>query len=125
MANTKACSDEQIIAALLQHSTVKEAASAAGTTPRTIYDRMKNNEFQADYTRARAEIIRTALNAMNAKLTAAVDTIAEIMSNEEYAAADRLKAAQAIINNAEKFADRLTAEEKRAKDIENPLSWEL
>lgn len=31
MANKKAVSDEQIIAALLQHGTIKDAAAAAGT----------------------------------------------------------------------------------------------
>ena len=45
--NTKAVSNEEIIAALLQHGTVKDAAAAAGTTPRTIYDRMNDREFRA------------------------------------------------------------------------------
>ena len=45
MANNKAISNEEIIAALLQHGTIKEAATAIGTTPRTIYDRMKQRDF--------------------------------------------------------------------------------
>ena len=34
--NTKTVSNEEIIAALLQHGTMKDAAAAAGTTPRTL-----------------------------------------------------------------------------------------
>ena len=56
MAKTK-CTDEQIIAALLSHGTIKEAAEACGISPRTVYDRMNEREFRAAYMEAKNELM--------------------------------------------------------------------
>ncbi|MBQ1388628.1 MAG: helix-turn-helix domain-containing protein [Clostridia bacterium] len=90
MANTKAVSNEEIIAALLQHGTIKDAAAAAGTTPRTIYDRMNDREFRAEYMEAKNDIIRKAVFTINEKLSAAIDTIADIMTDADNNPAIRL-----------------------------------
>lgn len=109
--NTKAISNEEIIAALLQHGTIKDAAAAAGTTPRTIYDRMNDREFRAEYMEAKNDIIRKAVFTINEKLSAAIDAVAEIMTDKDNNPAVRLQAAQTILNNAGKFAERLTHDE--------------
>lgn len=119
--NTKAVSNEVIIAALLQHGTIKEAAAAAGTTSRTIYDRMKDNEFRAEYKAAKCDIIRTATINVTGKLGAAIDAVAEIMNDPEVNPAVRLQAAQTIINNAGKIASRLDDEEAASIAAANPL----
>jgi len=122
MANTKAVSNEEIIAALLQCGTVKEAAAAAGTTPRTIYDRMQEREFVAEYEAAKNDIIRQAVFSINSKLSEAIDAVAEIMNDSGVNPAIRLQAAQTILNNAGKFAKRLTHDERRARaQAEDPL----
>lgn len=124
--NTKAISNEEIIAALLQHGTVREAAEAAGTTPRTIYDRMKDREFRADYMEAKNDIIRKAVYSINAKLSEAIDAVADIMNDADTNPAVRLQAAQTIINNAAKFADRLTKDERQSRlEAEPPFSFDL
>lgn len=121
-SNTKATSNEEIIAALLQHGTVKEAAAAAGTTPRTIYDRMQEREFVAEYEAAKTDIIRQAVFSINSKLSEAVDAVAEIMNNPDVNPATRLQAAQTILNNAGKFAERLTQDERHARtQAQDPL----
>ena len=104
-------SDEQIIAALLSEGTLREAAQAVGISERALYDRMNRGEFQALYRAAKADIMRRALNHINQQLQAAIDTIAEIMQDKETNAAVRLQAAQAILNHAGKFAQRLQADE--------------
>lgn len=109
--NSTAISNEEIIAALLQHGTIKEAAAAAGTAPRTIYDRMKEWNFRAEYAAAKNDLIRQAVFSINGKLAAAIDTVADIMTDTEVNPATRLQAAQTIISNAGKFAERLTREE--------------
>lgn len=114
--NTKAISNEEIIAALLQHGTIKEAAEAAGTTPRTIYDRMQEREFVAEYETAKNDIIRQAVFSINSKLSEAIDAVAEIMNNTDVNPATRLQAAQTILNNAGKFAERLTHDERHARE---------
>lgn len=110
-----ATSNEAIIAALLQHGTIKEAAAAAGTTPRTIYDRMKEKDFRAEYAQAKNDIIRSAVFSINGKLAAAIEAVAEIMTDKEVNPATRLQAAQTILNNASKFAERLTKDETAAR----------
>lgn len=114
--NTKAVSNEKIIAALLQHGTVKDAAAAAGTTPRTIYDRMNDREFRAEYMEAKNDIIRKAVFTINEKLSAAIDTVADIMTDKDNNPAIRLQAAQTILNNAGKFAERLTHDEYQSRN---------
>ena len=118
--------DEQIIAALLQHGTIKEAAAAAGVTPRTIYNRMNDRAFRAQYEAAKNDMLRTAYIRINAKLTAAIDTTAEIMQNPENNAAVRLQAAQTIITNAAKFAERLRQDERNARqEGQSPFDFDF
>lgn len=124
MAKTK-CPDEQIIAALLQHGTMKEAAQACNITPRTIYDRMQDREFRAAYMEAKNDIIRKAVFSINGKLSAAIDAVSDIMNDTSVNPAVRLQAAQVLINNAEKFADRLTTDERISRETANPPSiWD-
>lgn len=111
MANNKGVSDEEIIAAILQHGTIKEAAAAAGISTRTIYTRMDNREFRSLYMSAKDDIIRKAVFSINGKLSAAVDAVTEIMQDKEVNPATRLQAAQTILNNAGKFAERLAHDE--------------
>ena len=128
MARTKAVSNEEIIAALLQHGTVREAAKAAGTTARTVYDRMQTQDFNAEYSAAKNEIIRKALLSVNDRLGAAIDEVAAIMTDPNVNAAVRLQAAQTIINSAAKFSERLERSEKtqrRQADSTNLFGWDL
>lgn len=121
MAKDKAISNERIIAALMTHGTIKEAAKAAGVSTRTIYDRKnKDPEFLLMYNEAKADIARTAAAAINAKTTEAIDAVADIMTDRSVNPATRLQAAQTILNNAGKFTDRLTESDAISYDIANP-----
>ena len=114
--------NEIIIAALLQHGTIKEAAAAAGTSQRTIYNRLRGDQdFRVDYMEAKAGIVRAASIALNAKLGKAIDTVNEIMLDTEINPAIRLQAAQTIIGNAARFTERLSDEEGKA--IEEAEKW--
>ena len=120
MAKTKNVSDETIIAALLANGTIKAAAAAAGVSERTVYDRMNTGDFQALYKAAKADLIRAAVFSLNGKINAAIDTVAAIMEDESNNVAVRLQAAQTILNNAGRFAQRLQADETSvAVQIEN------
>lgn len=111
MKKQTAVSDEQIITALLQNGTIKAAAAAAGISERTVYDRMNTGSFQALYKAAKADLIRGAVISITGQVQAAIDTVGEIMRNPENNAAVRLQAAQTILNNAGKFAQRLQEDE--------------
>ena len=126
MSNNADLKDDRIISALLTHGTIKEAAAAADTTPRTIYNRMKNREFRAQYEAAKNDILRTAYIAINGKLTEAIQAVAEIMSNPENNPAVRLQAAQTIITNAAKFSERLHTDEYNARqEGKSPFDFDL
>lgn len=124
--NAKAISDEEIIAAILQHGTLKEAAQAVGITTRAIYDRMESREFRSLYMSAKDDIIRGAVFSINQKLAQAVETVAEIMQDTETNPAVRLQAAQTIINNAGKFSERLARDEYNSRQESlGPFDYEL
>lgn len=110
---TTAVSNEEIIAALLESGTVKEAATKTGLTARTVYERMGDRDFRAAYNSAKADIVRQAVFSINGKLAAAIEAVADIMNDQSTNPAIRLQAAQTIINNAGKFAERLTVDERR------------
>lgn len=121
----QAVSDEQIIAALLANGTQRAAAAAVGVDERTIYNRMNDGEFRALYKSAKADIIRAAVFNLNAQLQTAVDTIASVMTNEENNAAVRLQAAQTILNNAGKFAQRLEDSENIVTNQVDSNKWSI
>lgn len=112
MANNKAVSDEQIIAALFSNGTIKAAAAAVGISERSIYDRMNEGDFIALYKSAKADLIRGAVVNLNNQIQTAVNVVADIMNDSNNNAAVRLQAAQTILNNAGKFSQRLAAEEQ-------------
>ena len=115
MAKAKAVSDEQLIAALLANGTIKAAAGVVGLSERAVYERMNGGDFKALYKSAKADLIRGAVVNLNNQVQAAIDTVVEIMQDDSNNAAIRLQAAQTILNNAGKFAQRLQADESRTE----------
>lgn len=107
MAKTKVIQNEVIISALLQHGTITAAAKALNVSQRTIYDRMKEPDFEADYSAARADILLSAVSGFNKKLSSAIDEVEKIMTDDAVNPATRLQAAQTIITNAGKFTQQL------------------
>jgi predicted DNA-binding transcriptional regulator AlpA len=104
-------SNEELVAALMQHGSVSEAAEAIGLSSRAFYDRMKQTEFRLLYAEARNDLLRSAAASMRQRIGEAVATIAEIMQDKEAPAAVRLQASQTILNNALKFCERITEAE--------------
>ena len=114
--NEKAVSNEEIIAALMNSGTLAQAAQAAGISSRALYDRMGDAEFRAEYRTAKAAILRQAAQTLNGRIAGAVDTIAEIMQDADANPAIRLQAAQTILSQAAKFAERLDAVDAKAEE---------
>ena len=106
-----AVTNEQIIATLMSVGTLKDTAERIGITERSLYDRMRNRDFKEQYKRAKTDIVRKAIFDLNKHISSAVDTVVEIMCDESVNPAIRLQAAQTVLNNATKFADRLSDDE--------------
>lgn len=111
-----AVSNEKIIAALMNSSTLAQAAQAAGISSRGLYDRMTDQQFRAEYQAARAAVLREAVNNLNSRIGVAISTIAGIMEDTEANPAIRLQAAQTILNTAAKFSERLDKADAAALD---------
>lgn len=111
-----AVSNEKIIAALMNSSTLAQAAQAAGVSSRGLYDRMTDQQFRAEYQAAKAAVLREAVNNLNSRIGAAISTIAGIMEDTEANPAIRLQAAQTILNTAAKFTERLDKADAAALD---------
>lgn len=121
----KTISDEKIIAALMNNGTIKDAAAAVGLSERTLYDRMCSGDFREQYKSAKADVVRKARFELNKQISAAVNTVIEIMSDNSVNPAIRLQAAQTILNNANKFAERLNDDEQQIIDQKEDNRWTL
>lgn len=124
MKKITAVSNEEIIAALIVSRTTAEAAEKVGISRRTLYERMTDNDFREEYAEAKNDILRQAVLQFNSMITEAIDTLADIMEDKSVNAAVRLQAAQFLINNACKFADRLDAGEGSRQAIHRHIETE-
>ena len=87
---------------------------------------MNDREFRAEYMEAKNDIIRKAVFTINEKLSAAIDAVAEIMTDKDNNPAVRLQAAQTILNNAGKFAERLTHDEYQSRnETKSPFDFDF
>lgn len=107
----KQITDEILIAALVTHRTIKDAAQSVGVTERTIYNKMRDAKFELLYRCARTDILRGTVSEVSAQVKDALGVIGEIMHSEDASAQVRLNAAQMILTYSEKQQNRLKAEE--------------
>lgn len=121
----KTISDEIIIASLIKNGTVRASADAIGISEKTIHDRMRDGEFKVLYKIAKADIIRKAIFDLNNSLGDAVKTTVEIMSDKSINPAIRLQAAQTILNNANKFSERLEQDENKVSQQREDNTFSL
>ncbi len=101
----KRLSDEEIISALLEQGSIKGAAACLGCTVRTLYQRMKKTRFKELYQSARDEIIRSTTAKLQGYMTGAVDTLADIMKDEEVAKQTRVNSAVSILQYGARFTE--------------------
>lgn len=120
----QAVSNEEIVAAIMQHGTIEAAAKAAGISRKTIYARMcRDKDFQDLYAAAKMEVLRNALCVVNNGLSEAFETALQIMRDQDTNPAVRLQAAQFVATSASKFANRLSMEEYDAKNRGSFSRW--
>lgn len=113
-------SDEQIISAMLASPTNKAAAAAVNLSERSFYQRTRTQEFREKMDQVKAEILESATNRAESRLSDAVDTMCSIMADETNAAQVRLSASDALIRNALKMME-LVDVEKRLNQIETAM----
>jgi hypothetical protein len=110
---------EQAIAALLSEATVASAAEKAGVGEVTLYRWLKLPDFLAAYRGARREVVEKAVAQLQQGSWAASTTLMRLLGSDSDAV--RLRAAQTILEHANKglelidFEERLEALERQAE----------
>lgn len=96
---------ERVLAALMTHSTYKEAAEAAGITPRTLSSYLRDPEFRKAYKKASAETMDSATRQLQHSLTAAIDRLGRIVADDSETGAVQVSAAKTILDSSLKYTE--------------------
>ena len=99
--------DEHILTALLSCGSIAEAEKISGVSRTTIYNRLADETFKAEYDRRRSLVLNEACTTLQATLTEAVTTIREIMTDKENAPQIRLNACGLILQNCLKYTEQI------------------
>lgn len=99
--------DEKIMTALLTSGSVTEAEKLAGVSRTTIYNRLNDKEFKAEYDRRRVLQLNEACSALQSTLTTAVNTVKEIIENRKNAPQIRLNACGMILQNCLRYVEQI------------------
>lgn len=110
-------SDEEIIAALFSCGSNRDAAAALGLSEKALYERLKKPDFKSKLAQAKDDILQAATNRAESRLNAAIDTMDEIMRNEENPVSVRLSASEALVRQTLKLIE-LVDVTKRMDEIE-------
>lgn len=101
----KTISHEEIISALLSTRSISEASAKLGILPRTIYNRMKNDDFKRLYAEARKRILRATTEHLQKMTGSAVSVLADIMLDASLPANTRIYSATSILQYASKYTE--------------------
>ena len=105
-------SDEKLLAVLTVTPTVTAAAAALGCGTRTIFRRLESPAFREQYERMQRDALLTASAGLYGRVGAAVDTMAEIMTDGQAGASTRLQAARLLIDAALRVAEVVDIEQR-------------
>lgn len=114
---------EKAIAALLTSKTKLEAARIAGVSESMIYKYFKDPEFKKRYQEALADIVRDAAKQAQQFLSPALQTLKDVMDNEESPVFARISAARTILECALKLKKQNDFAERAASEAEQWF-WE-
>jgi hypothetical protein len=117
---------EQLIVALMREPRLKKAAASIGISYSTAWRIYRTPEFQQGYCEARRVAFSQSLRRLQKAANAAVTTLLTIMIDPKAPPASRLRAAELVLEDAERSLDREDLEmrvqrlEERATKLE---SW--
>ena len=97
--------DEKILAALIANRSVPEAARAAGVSERTVYSRLADDDFRAEYEQRRRCTLDTACKTLQSALTDAVDVLTNIMKDADTSPQSRITAARSVLEYGVKLTE--------------------
>ena len=114
----KKTTDERLIGLILAHG-VSGAAAIAGVSKNSIYKRLKNPIFRAEYDSAQGIILSATTGALCDALGDAVTSLRDIVNDKSTSAGLRVQAASALLSHGVRYVEvsnimrRLEALEKK------------
>ena len=109
-----------MIAALMTHRTIQEAASAVGLHERRFREIMKDSDFKNLYDQARRDLLTDTTKQIQQLMSEAIETTAEVMRNKKTGKQTRLLAAQSILKNGLRFIEAEQKTRLAAGEEEKP-----
>jgi len=91
---------EKAVLALVQEPTIRDAAKAVRVNEVTLYRWLRAPDFQASYRQARRDIMSQAIARLKSCCSTAVQTLQDVMEDEEATAASRVASARAVLELA-------------------------
>lgn len=99
-------SKEQALEALLTCTTMDKAAQKCGLTTRTLYNYLnKDNEFRRRYDEGKAALVSKAVEKLQKRMAVAIESMSDIVDDEEVPANIRIQAARGILDYAMKLTE--------------------
>lgn len=98
--------DELLLTALISTGSIAEAEKISGVCRSTIYKRLSDADFKAEYDKRRTMALNEACNALQGTLIEAVNTIKGIMNDTATAPQIRLNASALILQNCLKYTEQ-------------------
>jgi AcrR family transcriptional regulator len=106
----KETNKEKVLAALIETSSVREAAIKTGISEATIYRYLQDKEFLAEHRNARRQTVESAIAQLQSATSEAVDTLKKNLNCENPAV--EIRAAQIILDNAVKGVELIDVIER-------------
>lgn len=94
-----------MLCALIAQRTVAEAAKAAGVSERTLYSRLADDAFRAEYEARQKTTLDAACKTLQRALTEAVEVLTSIMADANNAPQSRITAARSVLEYGVKLTE--------------------
>jgi len=111
---------ERIISALLNASSLRDAAKKAGISEATLYRLLKDDSFQTAYRVAKRELVNHAICQLQQNTGKAVAVLVKIAEDKTCPASARVSAAKAILETSLKAVE-LEDLERRIEELEKKV----
>ncbi len=109
----KIANREKLLIALMETSSIREAAKKAGIGEATIYRQLRDEDFKSEYEQAKRQVVEIAVSALAASANEAVETLRRNLTCDNPQA--EIRAAQLILDNV--FGNSENAKPQTEKQI--------
>ena len=97
--------DEKIIGALISNPSIKEAAKSLKITPQTIYNRLRDDSFKAQYAEARRQVLSEDCYRLQSYLADAIEQIHETVESDIVSDQVRLNACDMLLRHCYRLTE--------------------